>query len=87
MRDQPTLIMEFGNYTLAAVGDSLQSLAGLLMDMGYLIFHETKHRPFSNWQEAADSIPDNETINVVCVHKDDARLGEWMHAFPSPAHK
>jgi FkbM family methyltransferase len=87
LRDCPALVMEFGNYTLAAVGDSLQSLAGLLMDMGYLIFHETKHRPFSTWQEIAASIPDNETINVVCIHRDDARLRHWMHSFPSATQK
>jgi FkbM family methyltransferase len=87
LRDCPALVMEFGNYTLAAVGDSLQSLAGLLMEMGYLIFHETKHRPSSTWQEIAASIPQNETINVVCIHKDDTRLREWMHTFPSAMQK
>jgi FkbM family methyltransferase len=78
LRDRPALVMEFGNYTLAAVGDTLQSLAELLMGIGYLIFHETKHQPFSTWQEIAASISDK-TINVVCIHRDDIRLKEWMH--------
>jgi FkbM family methyltransferase len=81
LRDCPALVMEFGNYTLAAVGDSLQSLAELLMGMGYLIFHETNHRPFSTWQEITASICGNETINVVCIHRDDIRLRKWVDSF------
>jgi FkbM family methyltransferase len=80
----PALVMELGAYTLTAVGDNLNALLQTIFTAGYLVFHERTHEQLSSHEEIAACIPEQHTINVVCLHREDPRLFKWATVLPGP---
>lgn len=74
----PALVIELGAYTLAAVGDDLNALVQDIFGAGYLVFHERTHEHLPSHEEIAACIPEQHTINVVCLHREDPRLVKWV---------
>lgn len=64
---KPALILELGSYTLAGVGDRLTDLVDTIFQLNYQIISEQNGYVFKNTAEVIKAVPDDATINVICL--------------------
>jgi FkbM family methyltransferase len=69
-RFHPTIILELGDYTLAAVGDSVRTVASELMAQGYSLYHERTFERIPDMEALVAAIPDQSAINVLAAVRD-----------------
>jgi FkbM family methyltransferase len=64
---RPILMLELCKYSLPEVGDRLEDLVNFLFDLGYSVLHERSLRSLDTTAEVLSAVPDNDTINVICL--------------------
>jgi FkbM family methyltransferase len=64
---KPVLMLEFGHYSLEAVGDRLEDLIDCLINLGYAIRWDKELHLFRDRSEILRSVPPDSTINVICL--------------------
>jgi len=65
-RDKPLILIELGSYTLREAGDDISELVNTLSGVGYKFISENTLAEFPDTDTMIKSIPENETINVLC---------------------
>lgn len=63
---KPVMIIEFGEYTLKEVGDSLENLIDLLDSLGYSFYSEENFKKYGSKESLLNAVPPDSTINVLC---------------------
>lgn len=66
-RDMPLILIELGSYTLRNAGDDINDLVNMLSAIGYKFISENTLAEFPDTDTMIKSIPENETINVLCT--------------------
>ncbi len=66
-RDRPLLLVEMGAHTLKTVGDNVYDLVNTLAKLGYRFYSETDLNHSLDSGDVIKSIPENGTINVLCL--------------------
>lgn len=66
----PRVIIEPGPHLLAAAGDDISDLVGLLSSLGYGFYDEATFERFPDTAAVLQAIPHGDTINVVLSQDD-----------------
>lgn len=62
----PLILIELGKYTLSNFGDKLEDLVDFLYSLGYSFYSEENFKEYKDKKTLLDSIPPEQTINVLC---------------------
>lgn len=67
-RFKPTMIVEFGEYTLKENNSRLEELIDLLWSCSYTLYSEKDRKHYVSKKSLLSDIPHGRTINVLCIH-------------------